>query len=63
MTRSLGGETASSAFFDMDGNFVRRFATAGLERPLGITQASANFGPLSNFILIGNAGDGNNQRV
>jgi uncharacterized protein (TIGR03118 family) len=48
------------SIFDMDGNFVRRFATAGaLNAPWGITQASANFGPFSNFILIGNAGDGN----
>ncbi len=46
--------------FDMDGNFVRRFATAGaLNAPWGITQASTNFGPFSNDILIGNAGDGN----
>ena len=46
--------------FDMDGNFVRRFATGGaLNAPWGITQASANFGPFSNNIVIGNAGDGN----
>lgn len=45
--------------FDMDGNFVRRFATGGaLNAPWGITQASANFGPFSNNILIGNTGDG-----
>src|SRR6266481_588584 len=45
--------------FDMDGNFVRRFATGGaLNAPWGITQASANFGPFSNDILIGNLGDG-----
>lgn len=45
--------------FDMDGNFVRRFATGGaLNAPWGITQASANFGPFSNDILIGNIGDG-----
>src|SRR6266481_509723 len=46
--------------FYMEGNFVRRFATAGaLNAPWGITQASTNFGPFSNDILIGNAGDGN----
>ena len=46
--------------FDMDGNFVRRFATAGaLNVPWGVTQASASFGPFSNDILIGNLGDGN----
>ena len=45
--------------FDMDGNFVRRFATGGsLNIPLAITQASANFGPFGNDILIGNTGDG-----
>jgi uncharacterized protein (TIGR03118 family) len=45
--------------FDMDGNFVRRFATGGaLNAPWGITQASASFGPFSNDILIGNVGDG-----
>jgi uncharacterized protein (TIGR03118 family) len=45
--------------FDMDGNFIRRFATGGaLNAPWGIAQASANFGPFSNDILIGNIGDG-----
>lgn len=45
--------------FDLQGNFVRRFTTAGnLNAPWGVTQASANFGPFSNDILIGNAGDG-----
>jgi uncharacterized protein (TIGR03118 family) len=48
------------SIFDMDGNFVRRFATAGaLNVPWGVTQASASFGPFSNDILIGNLGDGN----
>ena len=47
------------SIFDMDGNFLRRFATGGaLNAPWGIAQASANFGPFSNDILIGNAGDG-----
>jgi uncharacterized protein (TIGR03118 family) len=47
------------SIFDMDGNFVRRFATGGaLNAPWGITQSSANFGPLSNDILISNVGDG-----
>jgi uncharacterized protein (TIGR03118 family) len=46
--------------FDMDGNLVKRFATGGvLNAPWGITQASANFGPFSNDILIANVGDGN----
>lgn len=45
--------------FDFEGNFVRRFATGGaLNAPWGVTQASANFGPFSNDILVGNFGDG-----
>jgi uncharacterized protein (TIGR03118 family) len=48
------------SIFDRDGNFMKRFATGGaLNAPWGITQASANFGPFSNDILIGNVGDGN----
>ena len=42
----------------MDGNFLRRFATGGaLNAPWGFTQASANFCPFLNDILIGNVGD------
>jgi uncharacterized protein (TIGR03118 family) len=56
----VGAGNGIVSIFDMDGNFVRRFATAGaLDAPWGITQASANFGPFSNDILIGNVGDGN----
>jgi uncharacterized protein (TIGR03118 family) len=45
--------------FDMDGNFVKRFATGGpLNAPWGVTRASGNFGPFSNDVLIGNVGDG-----
>src|SRR6266436_9035989 len=56
----VGAGNGIVSIFDMDGNFVLRFATAGaLNVPWGITQASANFGPFSNNILIGNAGDGN----
>jgi uncharacterized protein (TIGR03118 family) len=55
----VGAGNGIVSVFDMDGNFVRRFATAGaLNAPWGITQASANFGPFSNDILIGNVGDG-----
>jgi uncharacterized protein (TIGR03118 family) len=55
----LGAGNGIVDIFDMDGNFVRRFATGGaLNAPWGITQASANFGPFSNDILIGNVGDG-----
>src|SRR5882724_1809812 len=56
----VGAGNGIVSIFDMDGNFVRRFATAGaLNAPWGITQASTNFGPFSNNILIGNVGDGN----
>jgi uncharacterized protein (TIGR03118 family) len=45
--------------FDTQGNFVRRFATGGsLNAPWGIALASANFGPFSGAILVGNLGDG-----
>jgi len=55
----VGAGNGIVSIFDMDGNFVRRFATGGiLNGPWGITQASANFGPFSNDILIGNVGDG-----
>jgi uncharacterized protein (TIGR03118 family) len=44
--------------FDTSGNFIRRFATRGsLNSPIGATIASANFGPFSNDVLIGNFGD------
>src|SRR5207253_7244883 len=47
------------SIFAMEGKFVRRFATGGtLNDPWGVTQASANFGPLSSDILIGNVGEG-----
>jgi len=47
--------------FDLMGNFIRRFVSPGdaVSAPWGITQASANFGPFSNDIIIANAtGDG-----
>jgi uncharacterized protein (TIGR03118 family) len=55
----IGAGNGIVSIFDMDGNFLKRFATGGpLNAPLGVTQASANFGPFSNTILIANAGDG-----
>lgn len=55
----VGSGNGIVSIFDMDGNFMRRFATGGaLNAPWGITQASSNFGPFSNDILIGNVGDG-----
>jgi len=47
------------SIFDQVGNFVQRFASNGpLNAPWGIVQASGNFGPFSNAILVGNFGDG-----
>ena len=55
----IGAGNGIVSIFDMDGNFIRRFATGGaLNAPWGTGQASANFGPFSNDILIGNIGDG-----
>jgi len=55
----VGAGNGIVSIFDMDGNFVRRFANGGpLNVPWGIIQASANFGPFSNNILVGNSGDG-----
>ena len=46
--------------FDLSGHFVKQFVGAGgvLNAPWGIAQAPANFGPLSNDLLVGNFGDG-----
>jgi len=45
--------------FDLDGHFIQTFASGGtLNAPWGIVLAPANFGPLSNDLLIGNFGDG-----
>jgi uncharacterized protein (TIGR03118 family) len=45
--------------FDMSGNLVNRFATAGsLNAPWGIAMAPGGFGSLQGSILIGNFGDG-----
>src|SRR5262249_17078996 len=45
--------------FDLEGNFLRRFATGGvLNAPWGVAQPSASFGPFSNDSLIANVGDG-----
>jgi uncharacterized protein (TIGR03118 family) len=45
--------------FDMNGNLIRRFASAGtLDSPWGLALAPANFGAFSNDLLVGNFGDG-----
>jgi uncharacterized protein (TIGR03118 family) len=55
----FGAGNGIVSIFDLEGHFVRRFATAGsLNAPWGITQAGADFGSFSNDILIGNVGDG-----
>jgi uncharacterized protein (TIGR03118 family) len=55
----VGAGNGIVSVFDLAGNFVRRFVTAGpLNAPWGIAEAGANFGPFSNDILIGNTGDG-----
>src|SRR5690242_1540216 len=55
----FGAGNGIVSVFDLEGNFVRRFATAGsLNAPWGVARASANFGPFSNDILVANTGDG-----
>ncbi|HET9402586.1 MAG TPA: TIGR03118 family protein [Candidatus Acidoferrales bacterium] len=55
----FGAGNGFVSIFDLQGNFVRRFAVStALNAPWSIVEASPNFGPLSNAILIGNAGDG-----
>jgi uncharacterized protein (TIGR03118 family) len=45
--------------FDTTGHFLRRIASGGsLNSPWGMTMAPANFGALSNELLVGNFGDG-----
>jgi uncharacterized protein (TIGR03118 family) len=45
--------------FDTAGNFVKRIATGNtLNSPWGVVIAPANFGSVSNDLLIGNFGDG-----
>lgn len=55
----LGAGDGIVSIFDLEGHFVRRFATPGsLNAPWGITRAGADFGSFSNDILIGNVVDG-----
>jgi len=45
--------------FDLNGNFIKRFAMKGtLNAPWGLAVGTANFGTFSNDILVGNLGDG-----
>jgi uncharacterized protein (TIGR03118 family) len=55
----LGAGNGIVDIYDLEGNFVKRFASNGpLNVPTGIVKASANFGAFSNDILIGNYADG-----
>lgn len=55
----LGPGHGIVSIFDLEGNFVKRFATGGpLNTPWSVAKASAHFGAFSNAILIGNFGDG-----
>jgi uncharacterized protein (TIGR03118 family) len=45
--------------FDLNGNFIKRIATAGqLNEPWGLAIAPSNFGSFSNALLVGNFGNG-----
>lgn len=45
--------------FDTAGTLVKRLVSGGaLNAPFGLALAPANFGPFSNALLVGNAGDG-----
>jgi len=45
--------------FDMNGNFVKTFASGGmLNAPWGVVATPATFGTFPNAILVGNFGDG-----
>ena len=47
------------SIFDLNGNFVKRFAQRGrMNAPWGIAIAPSTFGTFSNDILVGNLGDG-----
>jgi uncharacterized protein (TIGR03118 family) len=50
--------------FNMDGTFVRRFATGGLlSSPWGLAIAPSNFGAYSNDMLVGNFNDGSSEGI
>jgi uncharacterized protein (TIGR03118 family) len=61
---TAGDETAGPGLgfvveFDLDGNFVRRFASQGtLNAPWGMAEAPHNFGKFGGALLVGNFGDG-----
>ena len=55
----LGAGLGLVNVFDLNGNFVKRFASNGaLNAPWGVVKAASSFGKFSNAILVGNFGDG-----
>src|SRR5580700_5779437 len=56
---ATGADLGYVDVFDLSGNFVSRFASAGtLNAPWGIAVAPSGFGSIAGDILIGNFGDG-----
>src|SRR5271166_186174 len=56
---AIGAGNGVVDIFDMNGNFVRRFASGGmLNAPWAVSLSPANFGQFSNAMLVGNFGDG-----
>ena len=56
---TLGAGMGIVDIFDLNGNFVKTFASAGtLNAPWGVVATPATFGTFSSDILIGNFGDG-----
>jgi hypothetical protein len=45
----------------IDGNFLRRVVTGGVNAPWGLALAPDNFGPFSNALLVGNFGFGDGK--
>ena len=58
---SIGAGLGLVDVFDANGTFMIGLIAAGgaLNAPWGIALAPADFGPLSNDLLVGNLGDGN----
>jgi uncharacterized protein (TIGR03118 family) len=55
----LGAGLGYVDIFDMSGNFVSRFASAGvLNAPWGVALAPTGFGSMAGDVLVGNFGDG-----
>jgi len=56
---TLGAGLGYVNIFDVNGNLIKRFASAGaLNAPWGIAMAPAGFGSVGGDLLIGNFGDG-----